>query len=271
MSNKDGEVDTSGKSGVKEIIILPRDRTIIREIDRWRICQGRHIIDLVGFTGERACNKRLQKLVQAGYITREKILYGVAGILRVTTKGRKLEGLPIRKNKIRIEQIRHDIAVLDTAIYFNKVFGIAYLDMRTELELHRADGFGVRKHRPDFIFKMNEKTTCVEIELTLKSKSRFEKNISTNFMDYDKQIWIVPDLECKIAKILRNSQQMYTDIEIIELNQIQQAHKNQEWILQETAPQSPINQTLVSQETLLQQQENQAKSQIQEPPNCDLF
>ena len=111
--------------------------------------------------------------------------------------------------------------MLDTAIFFNKVRGIAYKDIRTELELHRLDGFGTRKHRPDFVFNKDEKTMCVEIELTLKSKSRFENIMSDNFIDYDRQIWIVPDLESKIAKTLQNSKIMYSNIEILELSQIQ--------------------------------------------------
>ena len=207
---------------VSEIKILDRDRNILREIDRWRVCQGRHIRELVGFSGQRACDRRLRKLVQAGYIKRERILYGVAGIYNVTSKGAKLEGLPMARSKIRIEQIRHDIAVLDTAIYFNKVHGIEYSDITTELELHRIDGFGVRKHRPDFVFKKDSKTTCVEIELALKSKNRFENIINTNFMDYDMQIWIVPDMACKIAKLLKKSKTMYPNIKILTLSLVQE-------------------------------------------------
>ena len=202
-------------------MVLNRDREIIREIDRWRVCQGRHIRELVGFSGQRACDRRLRKLIQAGYIRREKILYGVAGIYRITSKGAKLEGLAGAKSKIRIEQIRHDIVVLDTAIYLSKIREISYRDIKTEVELHRQDGFGMRKHRPDFVFKKDSETTCVEIELALKSKSRFENIINHNFIDYDKQIWIVPDLSGKIATILERSKTLYPNIEIIELSQIQ--------------------------------------------------
>jgi len=201
--------------------VLDRDRRIIREIDRWRVCQGRHIRELTGFRGQRACDRRLRKLVQAGYISREKILYGVAGIYRVTSKGAKLEGLGSTRSKIRIEQIRHDIAVLDTAIYFNKVREVAYKDIRTELELHRLDGFGIRKHRPDFVFKKDGKTMCVEVELALKSKNRFDSIMSTNFIDYGTQYWVVPDLECKITKTLQTKRAVYTNIEILTLAQIQ--------------------------------------------------
>jgi len=222
-----------------KLVVLKRDRRIIREIDRWRVCQGRHIRELVGFSGQRACDRRLRKLVQSGYIGREKILYGVAGIYRVTSKGARLEGLGNSKSKIRIEQIRHDIAVLDTAIYLSKAQEIEYKDIRTELELHRIDGFGIRKHRPDFVFKKDGKTICVEVELALKSKNRFENIISNNFMDYDRQIWVVPDLECKIAKTLLNSRTMYPNIQIMAIGQIQETKENEENIQCNTNPVEP--------------------------------
>ena len=208
---------------MSEIRLLERDRKIIKEIDRWRVCQGRHIRELVGFSGQRACDRRLRKLIEAGYIKREKILYGVAGIYKITAKGAKLEnGISGRSSKIRIEQIRHDIAVLDTAIYFYKVQGIAYSEITTEIQLHRQDGFGMRKHRPDLVFKKDGISTCVEVELALKAKHRFDKIVKDNFMQYDKQIWIVPDKESKIAKTLEKSKKMYTNIEIMELSQIRE-------------------------------------------------
>ena len=191
---------------------------VIREIDRWRICQGRHIRELAGFSGQRACDRRLSKLIEAGYIKRERILYGVAGIYRNTAKATRIveEKLLGVNRKIKIEQIMHDIAVLDTAIYFNKIHGVSFDVMKTDIELHRLDGFGIRKHRPDFIYSQNGKTTCVEVELSLKSKVRFENIIKDNFLEYDRQIWVVPKLENKITKVLNDNRTAYPNIEILE-------------------------------------------------------
>jgi len=204
------------------VVIVSRDKKIIREIDRWRICQGRHIRELAGFSGQRACDRRLRKLIEAGYIKREKILYGVAGIYRNTIKATRIieEKLPSVNSKIRVEQIMHDITVVDTAIYFNKVKEIGFDNITTDVELHRNDGFGGRKHRPDFVFTKDGKTTCVEVELSLKSKNRFENIIKDNFLAYDKQIWIVPKFESKISKVLNDNITAYPNIEILELAEI---------------------------------------------------
>ena len=207
---------------VKGIRLVDRDKKIIREIDRWRVCQGRHIRELAGFSGQRACDRRLRKLIDAGYISRQKILYGVAGIYQNTSKATKIneEGLQNKNRKIRLEQIVHDIAVLDTAIFFWKEQGIELESIKTELELHRLDGFGVRRHRPDFVYNKDNKKVCVEIELALKSKHRFENIMRNNFKDYDRQIWIVPTKDSKIAKSLINMKKVYSNIELLEISEV---------------------------------------------------
>ena len=190
------------------IRIVERDKKIMREIDRWRVCLGRHIRELAGFSGQRACDRRLRKLIEAGYIERKHILYGVPAIYSVTKMGKKLAGIEPSNSKLKIEQIGHDITVLDTAIYLHKGIGILFEDITTEKELHSQDGFGIRKHRPDFIYGKDNETI-------------FEEIIKTNFMKYDRQIWIVPDSKCKIANILKANKAKYPNIEIKEIKEIE--------------------------------------------------
>jgi len=204
-----------------EIRLMERDYQIFKEIERWRVVLGRQIAELVGFTGLRACDQRLSKLIQAGYLERKKVLYGVPSIYSLTNKAKILASLPMRSEKIRVEQIPHDIAVLDTAIYFHKVKSVPFEDMTTEKQLHSLDGFGVRKHRPDFIITRNGKSICIEAELSLKAKARLESIIQDNFMAYDYQIWVVPDKACKIYQILKDNQTQYTNIHILELQEVQ--------------------------------------------------
>jgi len=202
--------------------LVERDYEIFRELERWRVVLGRHVAELAGFTGLKACQRRLRKLMEAGFVERKRVLYGVAGIYTNTHKAKLVASLPKHSAKIRIEQIPHDIAVLDTAIYLHKKKGIAFSDMVTEKQLHGLDGFGVRKHRPDFVINHGEKNHCVEVELSLKAKSRFEGIIQTNFMDYDSQIWVVPDKLCRIYQILAENRNQYNNIHILELQEVQQ-------------------------------------------------
>jgi len=52
--------------------LVDRDKKIIKEIDRWRVCQGRHIKELAGFDGQRACDRRLRKSSWMPGTSREK-------------------------------------------------------------------------------------------------------------------------------------------------------------------------------------------------------
>ena len=197
-----------------------RDMLILREVERWRVCGSRHIKFLAGFTGQRATDRRLKILIEAEYLERKKYLYGVPSIYFVTPKGKKLIQSNARPEKVKIEQIVHDMTVLDTAIYFMHKESLSLNDITTEKQLHQLDGFGMRKHRPDFIYTKNNETNCVEVEMTPKSKTRILNIIKDNFIDYDTQFWIVPDTQSKIRKILLDNKMIYANTEIINLEEV---------------------------------------------------
>lgn len=203
-----------------------RDKLILREVERWRVCGSRHIKFLAGFTGQRATDRRLKILIEAEYLKRKKYLYGVPSIYFVTPKGKKLIQSNARPEKVKIEQIVHDMTVMDTAIYFMHKESLSLNDITTEKQLHQLDGFGLRKHRPDFIYTKNNETNCVEVELSLKSKPRFESIIKDNFLDYDTQFWIVPDTQSKIKQILADNQMIYANTEIINLEEVKKYVSN---------------------------------------------
>lgn len=205
-------------SGIR---LVDRDYVILKEIDRWRYITGRHLCSMAGFSGQRACDRRLHKLIEAKYIVRDKkILYGIPANYSLTSMGNVLIGAPNTKEKIRVEQVPHDILVADTAIYFNQKYNIPYWDMTTEKQLHQKDGFGRRVHRPDFVLTKNDKLFCVEVELTLKAKDRFKKNIVDNFSNYHSQFWIVPDLHTRIYTFLSEMSENYPNIKIIEVSEV---------------------------------------------------
>ncbi len=95
-----------------------RDYNVLKQLDRWRFCLSRHLIYLGGFSSQRTTDRRLKMLLEAGYIQRRKILYGVPYLYSLTHKGKVLIHTSLKEEKIRIEKITHDILVLDTAIYF---------------------------------------------------------------------------------------------------------------------------------------------------------
>lgn len=196
------------------MVLTDRDFEILKLISRWRFVLGRHVKELIGFTGARSCDRRLKTLLDTGYIKREKILYGVPSIYTLTHKGKVLLCQNPRQDKIKIDKIPHDILVLDSAIYIINTFKISLFEIITEKEQHSKDGFSNRKHCPDFIFNYKNNEICVEVELTAKSKSRFLDNLKSNYTKFDKQIWIIPKNETRNKEMIKKSG--FPDISILD-------------------------------------------------------
>ena len=194
--------------------LVERDYGILREIGRWKFMLGRHIEKMCGFNTASACDKRLKVLITAGFIQRKKYIYGIPSLYTLTHKGKILSEYNKRQDNIRIDKIHHDICVLDVAIQLMNILNISTDYIITERELHSNDGFGVSKHYPDFVLLQNDKKLAVEIELSLKERKRFEKNIQDNYRNYATQIWVIPKQEKKIFEILDKSKISYTNIRI---------------------------------------------------------
>ena len=63
---------------------------------------------------------------------------------------------------------------------------------------HKA-GFGNPKHFPDFIYYTKEnKTFCVEVELSAKKPTTLERNIKNNYKIFDVQRWFIPSDRQKV-------------------------------------------------------------------------
>jgi len=197
------------------MVFTERDRELLGLVYRLGFCLGRHIKELVNFSSYRVCDRRLAVLITAGYLTRKKYLYGVPYLYTVTHKGRILIGANKRENKIRLEQINHDIYVIDVLIYFRDKYALHLNDFVTERELHIEDGFGGRKHHPDFVFVSGGKAVAVEVELTAKSKVRLEKNIRDNYLKYDYQIWLTDNK--KVHTLINKIAEQYNNIEVMHL------------------------------------------------------
>lgn len=200
--------------------LVERDYIVFKEIERWRVTLSRHLKTLAGFSSQRTCDRRLKTLIEAGLLHRQKYIYGVPYLYFLTRTAQALIHVSAHEPKIRIEQIVHDIAVLDTAIFVHNEKAVPFSDMQTEKELHGLDGFSNRRHRPDFVYEQDGKSVCVEVELSLKARTRLEKNTQSNFSNFDKQLWIVPDMHSKISAILQEQSYIYPNIELMDLEEV---------------------------------------------------
>ncbi len=203
------------------MILTERDFLILKEIQRWRFLLSRQVKILCGFNGQRACDRRLKKLIDAGYIERKHFIYGVPRLYFVTQKAVKLFNLEYYTQSVRIEQIEHDISVIDTAIFLINDENIESASIVTERDLKHRAGFGNPKHFPDFIYTKEEKTFCVEVELSAKKQVSLDKNIRENFKNYDVQRWFIPNDKPKIIENVKTIGQKY-EVEIFSLERVKE-------------------------------------------------
>lgn len=211
----------SKKRGGGSIVITDRDIQIVNEVSRWRGILGRQVQMLCGFDGVRACDRRLKLLIDEGFLTRRRYIYGVAGLLGITEKARREFNITLPVSEPRLDQIYHDIAVTDTALYIMYRGKVTADRIVTEKELRNRDGFTTRKHMADFIFTYGKnRTCCVEVELNTKAKARFMDNIKQNYLTYDYQQWIVPQDKVKIRTMIQDAQTQYPNIRIIDMEVI---------------------------------------------------
>ena len=123
-----------------------------------------------------------------------------------------------RAEKIRVDRITHDIAVLDVLLYFMEKYKVGINSIITEKEMHMKDGFSVRKHYPDFILLHNDKTCAVEIELNPKARETMEKNIKSNYLAYDKQVWVTNNN--KVNSLLEDFTKAYSNIMVLDMEDV---------------------------------------------------
>lgn len=202
----------------KGLEIQERDLEILKLVHRFRFCLGRHVQALCGFSGARATDRRLKLLVEAKYLDRKKYLYGIPYLYTLSHKGRILLGVNKREDKIRIDRITHDIYIIEAIIYFALKDGVSLSDIESEKELHIKDGFGIRKHQPDFVVTGAAGRIAVEVELSPKSKTRMEENIRENYLKYDRQVWITDDN--KVFSLLKDFKNEYSNIDVLRLEEV---------------------------------------------------
>jgi len=202
----------------KGLELQERDLEILKLVHSFRFCLGRHIKVLCGFSGARASDRRLKMLVEAGYLERGKLLYGVPYMYTLSHKGRILLGVNKREDKIRVDRITHDIYILEAIVYYVLRCGVTLAEIESEKELHIKDGFGMRKHQPDFTVSTHGERIAVEIELNPKTKNCMEENIRENYLKYDRQVWITNN--SKVKSLLRLFSGEYSNIEVIALEDV---------------------------------------------------
>lgn len=198
--------------------IVPRDYILMQAITKWRFLLGRQIKILAGFPSQRTVDRRIKILKEAGYIKGAYKLYGVPALYFATNKAKNVFNLDYVTTDVKVARVIHDIAVVDTVIYFMKRLNAT--NVKSEREFRHNSGFKRDGHYPDFICNIGKSTYAVEIEMTAKNKTVLQNNIKKNYLEYDYQIWTVPKDRVKIWSVLEDSKNTYSNISLLPLEEV---------------------------------------------------
>lgn len=193
--------------------LVSRDLEILREVERWRYCLSRQIFEFTTFNSKSAFYRRLKLLVDHGYLNKKRYLYGLPAIYTVTPLTYKVLAIPSKNNNVSVGILEHELAVIDSYLYFKNKYQLERGDFKSERELRTE--FTSSKHYPDMVFNRKENQYCVEVEFSLKSPNSLKRNIKENYLNYEEQIWIIKKEHIRLNKLIANFKNEYPNIVII--------------------------------------------------------
>lgn len=135
---------------------------------------------------------RVKKLINAGFLNRQRILHNSKRIHTISKQGKQAIGdeLPIQK-KLNLGSYIHDVKLIDLSLDLIDAHGGSFMPERRIRQLKGLSGVGSVGHIPDGILELEtENKIAIELELTVKSKERLSKIMNEYAANLEfKEIW----------------------------------------------------------------------------------
>ena len=166
--------------------------------------------------GNTAAYVRVKKLVDHGYLQRQRILHGDARIHSLTEKGRMAcsDVLP-PCGEIRLGTFKHDLALVDLAIRLEQQNGGYFIPPRRIRHNEGLSGVGQIGHIPDGYLHVDEdKPIAIELELSIKSHIRLRSIIEGYGGDLSvKEVWYFTS-QADVARAIEKVAKGYSFIKL---------------------------------------------------------
>ena len=150
------------------MIFQDRDIDILRWVNGFGFASAEHIRQFME-VGKTAAYVRIKKLVDGGYLTRNRILHGQARIHKVTRKGVKATGdnvLPLKY--VNLGTFRHDYKLVDLSLHLEAQTGGKFIPERCIRHDEGLSGVGQLGHiQTDHIYYTKPLLLLVEFFLLL--------------------------------------------------------------------------------------------------------
>ena len=165
--------------GERKMIFQERDIEILQWVNGFGFASADQIRQFMK-VGNTAAYVRIKKLVEGGYLSRERILHGQARIHKVTKKGILASGdavLPLKY--VNLGTFRHDFKLVDLGLMLEEQTGGSFQPDRRIRHDEGLSGVGQLGHIADGYLHMGEdKPIAIELELSVKSRTRIQSIIN---------------------------------------------------------------------------------------------
>lgn len=201
------------------MIFQERDAKVLQWINGFGFATADQIQKFMK-VGSSVAYERMKKLVEGGYLARERILHGQARIHKVTKKGilASADALaPIQY--IKLGTFRHDLMLVDLALSLESETGGTLTPDRRIRHNEGLSGAGQSgQHVADgYLFLGDEKPIAVELELSVKSRVRIVEIINAYGGNLSvKEVWYFTDNKA-VVNALQKAAKGYSFIKIRQL------------------------------------------------------
>jgi DNA-binding Lrp family transcriptional regulator len=204
------------------MIFQERDRQILQWVNGFGFASVDQIKEHMGVTAA-AAYVRVRKLVEGGYLARERILHGQARIHKVAKKGVLASGdgvLPL--NYVNLGTFRHDFMLVDLALRLERETGGTFVPNRRIRHNEGLSGLGQLGHIPDgYLHVEGEKEPiAVELELSVKSRLRIEEIINGYGGNLNiREVWYYTDSR-EVKRAIEKAAEGFSFIKVKELSSL---------------------------------------------------
>jgi hypothetical protein len=200
------------------MIFQERDAQILRWVNGFGFASADQIRQFMK-VGNTVAYVRIKKLVDAGYLSRERVLHGQARVHKVTKKGVLVSDdgiLPLKY--INLGTFRHDFKLVDLALMLEQKTGGVFTPDRRIRHDEGLSGVGQLGHIPDgYLHIGDDKPIAIELELSVKSRIRIQNIID----DYGgnlnvKEVWYYTD-QMNVVRAIEKAAHGFSFIKVREL------------------------------------------------------
>lgn len=160
------------------MIFQERDKAILQWVNGFGFASVEQIREFMQ-VGDTAAYVRVKKLVDSGYLKRERILHGHARIHTLTKKAILASGDALAPLSIvNLGTFRHDFQLIDLSLMLERQTGGRFTPDRRIRHDEGLSGVGQPGHIPDGHLHIGEdKPIAIELELSVKSRARIQSII----------------------------------------------------------------------------------------------